>query len=157
MGQQAERLANPVNFDARVGTGHSLVEKVCTAQDLISAIAYQKSEGGRNPEQTRETEPVIGLLHAESRGTDGKLRMSVPALPVDQEITTNTRIFFEGFFGDTESGSRALPVQLWTEEECGESVEEYFNQPGYILGCGLPMRRRVGCMHIVLKTSRAFR
>jgi hypothetical protein len=67
------------------------------------------------------------LLHARSRGADGELRMSVPALPVEENIPTNTRVFFDGFFGDIESGTRALPIQLWAEGECGESVEEHFN------------------------------
>ncbi|KAF1839656.1 hypothetical protein BDW02DRAFT_486452 [Decorospora gaudefroyi] len=42
------------------------------------------------------------------------------------EISPNTRVFFDGFFGSIEPSGHPLPVCLWIEGQDGQSAEEHW-------------------------------
>jgi hypothetical protein len=48
----------------------------------------------------------------------------------DVEMTADTRVFFEGFFGEIESISPSLPVMLWVEGEEGLTYEDHLAESG---------------------------
>ena len=48
----------------------------------------------------------------------------------DVEMTADTRVFFEGFFGKIEPISPSLPVMLWVEGEEGLTYEDHLAESG---------------------------
>jgi hypothetical protein len=48
----------------------------------------------------------------------------------DEEVTADTMVFFEGFFGMIKPISPSLPVILWAEGEEGFTYEDHLAESG---------------------------
>jgi hypothetical protein len=128
--------------------GHPLAAEAATEVPLheirFSIMALDEFEGGDDDDQDLEAPDAVVV-----RGKDGNivtiedvveqlsphfnahkreiLEVKAPFVNVSPaDISMDTKVFFDQFFGIITPGLSALGIELWIEGEDGESIEEHF-------------------------------